>query len=135
MYHGCEGASTVHEVAPVVFDGWSATDPVDVWAVSWNMPNPAKEWRQPHRAGLRIGGTFRDDYVKAVRDAERRHGLTSHPEMALVRWVASPEKAREDYWQEVWLVVKVWNIVYGAGLTLYWLFLWSRHLWPGRPAV
>jgi hypothetical protein len=109
-------------VAPVVPEDWTAELPVTVWAACGEIASCRESWDKPFRAGLRLNPETRSlkDFELAVRDAESRHGLRSHPGAIFITWVESPRAAIRGFLSEAKFAVVFWNFA------LFVLFLlWS----------
>lgn len=89
-------------VVPVVPQDWQLGDPVPLWAgcqsASYFPFSEADDlctegYEEVYRAGHVISYHVHY-YRRAVRDAERKHGLESSPEAPIIRWIESPGRSR-----------------------------------------
>ncbi len=105
-------------VVPVVTKDWSRDQPVLLWAGS-STSAFNKNWRKPHRAGLRlISGAFRN----AQKNAESKHRLYSHSDAPIIEWMASPTEELEYKWKVAWAAVIMWHAAWIVGMVLYRIF-------------
>ena len=89
-------------VVPVVPQNWQLGDPVPLWAgcqsASYFPYSEADDsctegYEELYRAGHIISYNVHY-YRRAVRDAERTHGLASVPEAPIIRWTEAPGRSR-----------------------------------------
>jgi len=92
-------------VIPVVGHGWTEAEPVPLWISSPSNSEQIDGWimelrnelperitaRVVDHAGRKPGFRRESAWQRAVRDAERRHGLTSHPRAPIVSWEPEEE--------------------------------------------
>jgi hypothetical protein len=125
---GTDESSSIqfYYVAPVVEDDWTASQPVTVWAACQTV-ECTRQWKEDFRAGIKVSSLRKEDFAKAIAAAKSRHDLRSPPEAVIIRWVSSPEEAREKYKRDFWSALKIWNVIWIVGFISARLFFrWKR---------
>lgn len=105
-------------VAPVVPEGWKATDPVPAWvaAESWRTEGVSTGWKSPWRGGYRIRPEIAFD--RLVRETAGRHRLVTAPNAPILVWSQDPRADLDSRVKaELWSVVVV-DLVVLASLIL-----------------
>jgi hypothetical protein len=122
-----DGTPTVsyYYAAPIITKNWNRGLPVTVWAVRQRY-DKEEFWDQPLKAGVRVDPHSRDHFRTAVGIAAQKHGLTSHENFIMVKWVPSPEKAVATYLEDFKSTAIIWYIVWLVGLLAGRIFIGFR---------
>jgi hypothetical protein len=124
-----------YRVFPVVGTAWQPTQPVTVWAgvrAGSAATEPSLETRLatlrlPHRAGIRWVSNV-GHWRRAIGQAERKHGLSSHPQAVVLQWTV-PEEEVATQARRLAIALALLN---GAWMLRLLLVALGARFWPRR---
>lgn len=106
-------------VVPVVEEGWTAAEPILVWAVARqaSLPERSRLWQQPSRVGVRVAGFYVSSYEEAAARAASSRGLRVGPNPLFLEWTPEPGSSLLAAWRSLGIIVLI------ASLSLFGLTL------------
>ncbi len=113
-------STNYYYVVPVVHDYWKKSQEVPLWAVARNR-RPGS-WKIKAGVGLAANPVDLDHYRSAVKDAKKKHGLLTFPDLHLVEWVESYEEELAERWNIAKYFVITFNALWFIGMALAWLY-------------
>lgn len=106
-------------VIPVVPAGWTPTAPVPAWATAGAQAPAAGS------GGVAVLAEDREDYQKAIADAEHRHGLRSAPAAPVLEW-GDPDAILAGHRRTTIALVLTVKGIWLVGMTIAWFYTRRR---------